>query len=239
MFQIHCAFLFQSLVKEKLKITCRLIIFMIISHYYCCFLFIRSRGAQQQPLTSSSDCPGIVPAGFFWRHQLPRPTSLPTIWYRFHLLHEGWTEKQPRGKSYTLGVEGLQVNFGKSTNIATFFFISDLEERWVFLQRPAALSGVPAVLGLARGRRTTPRMDGPPGHQLVPKLLLWRQWLPADRYSSTWSKEAVVCVFAVCGHWVDVLFVPSQRKLLLLRTPAAQCSMGRSGSCTTPTLWQK
>lgn len=178
---------------------------MIISHYYCCFLFIRSLGAQQQPLTSSSDCLGIVPAGFFWRHQLPRPTSLPTIWYRFHLLHEGWTEKQPRGKSYTLGVEGLQVNFGKSTNIATFFFVSDLEERWVFLQRPAALSGVPAVLGLARGRRTTPRMDGPPGHQLVPELLLWRQWLAADRYSFTWSKEAVVCMFAVCGHWVNVL----------------------------------
>lgn len=53
-----------------------------------------------------------------------------------------------------------------------FLCSSDPEECGVVVQCPAPLFGVPAVLGLARGRGTPPRVDGALGYQLVPQLLL-------------------------------------------------------------------
>lgn len=57
-------------------------------------------------------------------------------------------------------------------DVFSCLWCSDPAERGVVVQRPAALFGVPAVLGLACGCWTPPRVDRTPRYQLVPQLLL-------------------------------------------------------------------
>lgn len=66
--------------------------------------------------------------------------------------------------------------FDVSVKPFAFIIGSDFEECGVLSYRPASLPGVPVVFGLACGCGPASRMDGTPGHQLVPQLLLRQHW---------------------------------------------------------------
>lgn len=164
-----------SLLKEKIKITCKLIFF---------FLNYQEPNNSRLPphlIALESSLPGFFD-DINYLDLLPcRPFETVFIFYMragqksSHEVREHW---------FTVRAESLGLNLlplPQCRVLKKCDVFSDPEECRVFVQCPASLFGVPSVLGLARGCGTPPGMDGPLGHQLVPQLLLWKQWRATNR----------------------------------------------------------